>query len=63
MKIASVIVDVPTLQTDRPFDYAIPEEWQDFIQPGMRVIVPFGPRKLQGFVIALKDETDYEARL
>ena len=25
MKIASVIVDVPAKQTDRPFDYLIPE--------------------------------------
>ena len=49
MKVASVIVDVPSRQTDRPFDYAIPERWQGVIQPGMRVTVPFGARRLQGF--------------
>ena len=29
MKIASVIVDVPAKQTDRSFDYLIPDEWID----------------------------------
>ena len=58
MKIASVIVDVPAKQTDRPFDYLIPEVWQDTIQPGMRVIVPFGPRKIQGFVTEMKSESE-----
>jgi len=58
MKIASVIVDVPAKQTDRAFDYLIPEQWSDIIQPGMRVVVPFGPRSIQGFVIEVKAETD-----
>lgn len=57
MKIASVVVDVAVMQTDRPFDYEIPEEWQSVIQPGMRVIVPFGPRHVQGFVLEVKEET------
>ncbi|KAB7669224.1 primosomal protein N' [Bacillus sp. B1-b2] len=50
MTVAKVIVDVPAKQTDRPFDYLIPEWLEEVIQPGMRVIVPFGPRKVQGFV-------------
>ncbi|WP_456271589.1 primosomal protein N' [Bacillus sp. AK031] len=58
MKIASVIVDVPAMQTDRVFDYSIPAGWQGQIQPGMRVIVPFGPRKVQGFVTGLKERTE-----
>src|SRR4051812_29555474 len=58
MEIASVIVDVPTKQTDRAFDYLIPEQWRGTIQPGMRVIVPFGPRQIQGFVVGLKTESD-----
>jgi primosomal protein N' (replication factor Y) (superfamily II helicase) len=60
MNIASVIVDVPAKQTDRPFDYLIPEKWQDIIKPGMRVVVPFGPRKIQGFVINLKSESQFD---
>ena len=60
MKIASVVVDVPAKQTDRSFDYLIPAEWIDTIQPGMRVIVPFGPRKIQGFVTELKAESEFK---
>ncbi|MBU7592065.1 primosomal protein N' [Metabacillus halosaccharovorans] len=60
MKYASVIVDVPSMQTDRSFDYKIPEEWQDFLTPGMRVIVPFGPRKVQGFVVETKNSSEFD---
>jgi primosomal protein N' (replication factor Y) len=58
VKIASVIVDVPAKQTDRAFDYIVPEQWEDSIQPGMRVVVPFGPRNIQGFVTGLKPESE-----
>jgi primosomal protein N' (replication factor Y) (superfamily II helicase) len=60
MRIANVIVDVPTKQTDKSFDYLIPEKWMDVIQPGMRVVVPFGPRHIQGFVTGLKSESQFE---
>ncbi|MDM5454515.1 primosomal protein N' [Peribacillus simplex] len=59
MDIASVIVDVPAKQTDREFDYRIPEKWNLVIKPGMRVIVPFGPRMVQGFVTGLKAKSDF----
>ncbi|MGE6258697.1 primosomal protein N' [Heyndrickxia sporothermodurans] len=58
MQIASVIVDVPTMNTDKLFDYLVPDQWVHFIQPGMRVSVPFGPRMIQGFVIEIKEKTD-----
>jgi primosomal protein N' (replication factor Y) (superfamily II helicase) len=54
--IASVIVDVPAMQTDRTYDYLVPDKWIGSIFPGMRVAVPFGPRKIQGFVIELKEK-------
>jgi primosomal protein N' (replication factor Y) len=60
MNVASVVVDVPAKQTDKAFDYLIPEKWMDIIQPGIRVIVPFGPRKIQGFVIDLKANSDFD---
>ncbi|MDE3838466.1 primosomal protein N' [Bacillus methanolicus] len=60
MNIASVIVDVPAKQTDKTFDYLIPEIWKDVIQPGMRVTVPFGPRKIQGFVTQIKSSSDFD---
>ncbi|MDQ1003780.1 primosomal protein N' (replication factor Y) [Neobacillus niacini] len=60
MKVASVIVDVPAKQTDRAFDYLIPSQWLETIKPGMRVIVPFGPRKIQGFVTEIKAESEFK---
>lgn len=55
--IASVIVDVPAKQIDRTFDYTVPERLQAVVQRGIRVVVPFGPRKIQGFILAIKDES------
>ena len=52
-KIAKVIVDVPLMQTDKPFSYKIPEALLPVITAGSRVHVPFGKgnRLLQGFVV------------
>ncbi|WP_445429540.1 primosomal protein N' [Bacillus atrophaeus] len=58
MNFAEVIVDVSTKNIDRPFDYKIPENLKGMIKTGMRVIVPFGPRKIQGFVTAVKETSD-----
>ncbi|MUT66824.1 primosomal protein N' [Paenibacillus sp. NEAU-GSW1] len=60
--IAKVIVDVPSRQTDRPFDYSVPADMEDWIEVGSRVGVPFGGRVLQGFVIALADTADIDAK-
>ncbi|EAC2130606.1 Primosomal protein N' [Listeria monocytogenes] len=62
INIAKVIVDVPAMQVDRPFDYYIPEDLEELIRPGMRVSVPFGNRKIQGIVIAL-GETEENPKL
>ncbi|ASS91607.1 primosomal protein N' [Aeribacillus pallidus] len=61
MRYASVVVDVPAKGTDKLFDYEIPNKFAGVIQPGMRVIVPFGSRKLTGFVVQLKNETDIDS--
>ncbi|SDY74373.1 replication restart DNA helicase PriA [Evansella caseinilytica] len=59
--IARVIVDVTTNQTDRLFDYLIPAPFQAAIVPGVRVVVPFGPRKVQGFVIEVAKTSTIDA--
>ncbi|MFQ3543387.1 primosomal protein N' [Halobacillus rhizosphaerae] len=59
MNFARVIVDVASQNTDRPFDYKIPEKFQGVVQPGIRVIVPFGPRKIMGYVVGLTDESSF----
>lgn len=54
-ELAQVVVDVPTMQTNRPYTYSIPARLENRIQTGMRVIVPFGngQRKVQGFIVGL----------
>ncbi|NWK84350.1 primosomal protein N' [Staphylococcus sp. GSSP0090] len=56
--IAKVIVDIPSKSVDFTFDYIIPIRLQSMIQIGMRVIVPFGPRTIQGYVMQITDEPD-----
>ncbi|WP_036586433.1 primosomal protein N' family DNA-binding protein, partial [Paenibacillus darwinianus] len=60
--IARVIVDVPSRQTDRPFDYAVPAPMQSWIEVGSRVAVPFGGRTLQGFVVGFTGQAEVEAK-
>ena len=53
---AEVIVDLSNEAVDRLFTYRIPEGMA--LTPGQRVEVPFGPRTLEGYVIALKGECE-----
>lgn len=55
--IAKVIVD---LALNREFDYLIPDRLCDRLQPGWRVVVPFGKRETTGFVVALADSSPVE---
>lgn len=60
--IAQVIVDIAAKQTDRIFEYHIPESISD-VEIGSRVFVPFGPRKLQGFVVGISETSNYPGKL
>lgn len=62
-QIAKVVVDVPVMQTNQPYDYAIPPNLQNRLQIGMRVEVPFGPRHIQGFIVDIVDEPDFVGEL
>ncbi|WP_430786037.1 primosomal protein N' [Virgibacillus flavescens] len=59
MSVAKVIVDVPAKQINQTFDYKVPEQLEKVIMPGMRVIVPFGPRKIMGYVMELTTTSNY----
>ncbi|MBE5738314.1 MAG: primosomal protein N' [Clostridiales bacterium] len=54
---AEIIVDVLSSEVDRVFDYNIPLVLAD-LQVGDRVLVPFGNRKIEGYVISIKETTD-----
>ncbi len=45
--IARVVFNLPL---DRAFDYAVPESMRAHIASGARVLAPFGPRKLVGYI-------------
>jgi primosomal protein N' (replication factor Y) (superfamily II helicase) len=42
---------------DQPFTYALPETLRHRVQPGCRVMAPFGSRKLTGMVVRVHDDT------
>ena len=54
---AEVVVDVQNRAVDRLFHYSIPQELQASLEPGHRVIVPFGSMTVVGYVIRTVDET------
>lgn len=62
--IAQVIVDVPLMQTDKPFSYLIPDELLPLVKVGSRVHVPFGNgnRLLQGFVIGFSNQSTQQLK-
>ena len=66
MKLASVILDIPTQALDAPYTYAVPEEAGDQpIEVGCAVLVSFGPRQAVGFIIGIEEraEGDWPAGL
>ena len=63
MAIAEVVVDIKNKAVDRVFDYEVPIELIEVIQPGVRVMVPFGPRGLSGVVLRIKESSDFDGKL
>ncbi len=57
--VAEVIVDIVNKNVDKTFDYLIPSYLEDLVKVGSRVKVSFGPQKITGFVMSLKQDSDY----
>ena len=57
---AEVLVEYGVKSLDREFTYIIPDHLKNKLKKGMKVIVPFGHTKINGFVIKIKNETDLE---
>ena len=55
--IAEVLVELGARNIDRTFDYLVPSNLYEDIKIGIRVLVPFGRQEVEGFVLALKNET------
>ena len=57
---ARVIVDISQDKLDKTFEYHIPVYLQAQIAVGMQVNIPFGKRRMTGYVVELVDETEYD---
>ena len=54
--VCEVIVDISHSEVDKVFDYKTGDLR---IEAGSRVCVPFANRKIEGFVIKLKDRSEF----
>jgi len=61
--IAQVLVDVKAKNVNKTYDYLIPEAFRNLIELGARVVVPFGNRKVMGFVLSFVEKSNYEKDL
>ena len=52
MRRAEVFVNIPVKSIAKAYSYAVPDE-MSFLAAGWRVFVPFGGRRVEGFVVAL----------
>lgn len=58
--VCEVIVNVNTSTLDKTFDYLVPEEDITLIKVGARVLVNFNNRHVIGYVLSLKEESQYK---
>ncbi len=56
--VAEVVVDISNSEVDKVFDYLIPNDLD--IKVGMRVAVNFAGRKIEGFVMKIKEHSDFD---
>lgn len=65
MKIAEVFLNQTNKRIDTFYDYSVPADLAGQVVPGVRVTVTFGRgmRLLEGFVIRVKDASDFEESL
>lgn len=60
---ADVLVELKAKQVDQTFTYHIPETLENKIKVGIRVLVPFGKQKLEGFVLKIHEkEAEYPTK-
>jgi len=59
LRVARVIVDIPTRQLDAPFDYMVPDGMND-VEVGVCVLVDFGGRPVVGYVVSVTDHSSYD---
>ncbi|MBO7078885.1 MAG: hypothetical protein J6W64_03645, partial [Bacilli bacterium] len=53
---ADVLIEYNSKAIDQTFTYLIPLALKDKIKTGMKVLVPFANRKINGFIVNIKNE-------
>ena len=53
-KTADIYINIPVKSIAKPYTYLVPEQF-DFLKAGCRVLVPFGGRLMEGFIIKIHD--------
>ena len=53
------VVDIAVgVSVNKTFHYLVPQEMQDRLAPGSRVLVPFGSRRMTGTVVGFREQAD-----
>ncbi len=62
--VANVLTQIGVEALNKTFTYKIPDDLLDKVKVGSRVLIPFGPQRLEGFVLSLEhDEKNYDYKL
>lgn len=60
MWFADIIVDISIDKLDKTFQYILPDELLDVVEIGSQVNVPFGRRRITGYVVNITDEASFD---
>ncbi len=60
---ADVLIQYDTKSLDKTFTYHVPDNLINELSVGMKVCVPFGSRNINGFVINIKDNNNYNGNI
>ena len=55
-----VLCEIGAKSVDNVFEYRVPKNMKDNIKIGIRVSIPFGKMVLEGFIINIKNSTNYD---
>ena len=58
-----VLVEIKAKAIDQTFTYKVPPNLEKDIEIGKRVLVPFGNQKLEGFILKIEDNNNFDYEL
>ena len=58
-----VLVELKSKNIDKTFTYSIPSDFVDLVKVGIRVLVPFGKQRLEGFVLKINAINEFDYKL